>query len=178
MIWQGPREGKMKQIPSCDWQPEQAWWAILPARDCPFCSRNKISLESKWTHESFLSQNNFRESKRILCDFSILAFLWTSTSSRSIKTLIETWPTWPRACSIMYRVFQKFVDILKSLYFIHMFYFSLHFLADINRCYCLSIFRTILSRTKTFVEITIFPLKGANLCRVFLYFSAIFVCFQ
>ena len=41
-----------------------------------------------------------------------------------------------------YRVFQKFVDILKSLYFIQISYFSLHFLADINKSYCLSIFRT------------------------------------
>lgn len=88
MIWQGPREGKMKQIPRCDY-PSGHDGAILPARDCTFSSRNKISLESKWTHESFLSQNNFRESKRILCDFFIFAFLWTSTSSRSIKTLIE-----------------------------------------------------------------------------------------
>ena len=42
----------------------------------------------------------------------------------------------------MYRVFQKFVDILKSLYFIQISYISLHFLADINKSYCLSIFRT------------------------------------
>ena len=44
---------------------------ILPARDCPFCSRNKISRKSKRVHESFLSQNIFRESKKILCDFSV-----------------------------------------------------------------------------------------------------------
>ena len=42
----------------------------------------------------------------------------------------------------IYRVFQKFVDILKSLYFIQISYLSLHFLADINKSYCLSIFRT------------------------------------
>ena len=41
-----------------------------------------------------------------------------------------------------YRVFRKFVDILKSLYFIQISYISLHFLADINKSYCLSIFRT------------------------------------
>ena len=44
--------------------------------------------------------------------------------------------------SEQYRVFQKFVDILKSLYFIQISYISLHFLADINKSYCLSIFRT------------------------------------
>ena len=44
--------------------------AILPARDCPFCSRNNISPKSKWVHESFLSQNIFRDSKKIFCDFS------------------------------------------------------------------------------------------------------------
>ena len=45
--------------------------AILPARDCPFCSRNKISPKSKRVHESFLSQNIFRDSKMIFCDFSV-----------------------------------------------------------------------------------------------------------
>ena len=45
--------------------------AILPARDCLFCSRNKISAKSKWVHESFLSQNIFPGSKKIFCDFSV-----------------------------------------------------------------------------------------------------------
>ena len=45
--------------------------AILPARDCPFCSRNKISPKSKKVHESFFSQNIFRDSKKIFCDFSV-----------------------------------------------------------------------------------------------------------
>ena len=44
---------------------------ILPARDCAFCSRNKISPKSKQVHESFLSQNIFRDSKKIFCDFSV-----------------------------------------------------------------------------------------------------------
>ena len=43
---------------------------ILPARDCPFCSRNKIS-KSKRVHESFLLQNIFRGSKKIFCNFSV-----------------------------------------------------------------------------------------------------------
>ena len=138
--------------------------AILPARDCPFCSRNSISPKSKRVHERFLSQNIFRDSKRIFCNFpvgetrkprraitfayiwlpfqwskinnykdhfsvffmpynkspidqassvkmagcwprSLFAFLWTSTSSRSIKTqkenLANIQPSWPRAWSIM-----------------------------------------------------------------------------
>ena len=45
--------------------------AIQPARDYPFCSRNKISLKSKRVHESFLSQNIFCDSKNIFCDFSV-----------------------------------------------------------------------------------------------------------
>ena len=45
--------------------------AILPARDCPFSSRNNISPKSKRVHESFLSQNIFRDSKKIFCDFSV-----------------------------------------------------------------------------------------------------------
>ena len=43
----------------------------MPARDCPFCSRNNISPKFKWVHESFLSQNIFRDSKKIFCDFSV-----------------------------------------------------------------------------------------------------------
>ena len=38
--------------------------AILPAKDCPFCSRNDISPKSKRVHESFLSQSIFRGSKK------------------------------------------------------------------------------------------------------------------
>ena len=36
--------------------------AILPARECPFCSCNKISLKSKRVHESSLSEHIFRDS--------------------------------------------------------------------------------------------------------------------
>ena len=38
--------------------------AILPARDCPFCSGNKISPKTVWVQERFLSQNFFRENIR------------------------------------------------------------------------------------------------------------------
>ena len=34
-------------------------------------SRNKIWPKSKRVHESFLSQNIFRDSKNIFCDFSV-----------------------------------------------------------------------------------------------------------
>ena len=45
---------------------------ILSARDCPFCSRNKISPKSKQVHESFLLQNIFSvEVKR----FSVIFFV-------------------------------------------------------------------------------------------------------
>ena len=45
--------------------------AIMPARDCPFCSRNNISPKSKRVHESFLSSNIFRHSKKIFCDLFV-----------------------------------------------------------------------------------------------------------
>ena len=61
----------MNQIPRCDWLPERARGAILPARDCPFCSRNNILPKLKWVHETFLSQNIFRDSKKIFCDSSV-----------------------------------------------------------------------------------------------------------
>ena len=44
---------------------------MLPAWDCLFCSRNTILLKSKRVHEIFLSQNIFRDSTKILCDFSV-----------------------------------------------------------------------------------------------------------
>ena len=47
-LWLATRVGKMEQY--------------CPAQDCPFCSRNNISPKSKWVHESFLSQNIFRDS--------------------------------------------------------------------------------------------------------------------
>ena len=40
-------------------------------RYCPFCSRNIISPKSKRVHESFLSQNVFRDGKKIFCDSSV-----------------------------------------------------------------------------------------------------------
>ena len=45
--------------------------AILPARDCRFCSGNNISPKFRRVHESFLSQNIFRDSKKIFCDFFV-----------------------------------------------------------------------------------------------------------
>ena len=43
----------------------------MPARDCLSFSSNKISPKSKRVPESFLSQNIFRDSKKIFCDFSV-----------------------------------------------------------------------------------------------------------
>ena len=46
--------------------------AILPAQDCPFCSRNKIWPKSKRAGaRKFSLQNIFRDSKKIFCDFSV-----------------------------------------------------------------------------------------------------------
>ena len=61
----------MNQIPHCDWLPEREDGATLPARDCLSCSRNNISPKSKRVHEIFPSQNIFRDSKKIFCDFSV-----------------------------------------------------------------------------------------------------------
>ena len=68
IVRQAPRAGKGNQIPRCDWLPQRT---TLPARDCPFCSRNNISSKFKQVHKSFLSQNIFRDSKKIFCDFSV-----------------------------------------------------------------------------------------------------------
>ena len=61
----------MNQIRAVIGYPSGQDGATLPARDCPFCSRNKISPKSKRAHESFLSQNIFRDSKNIFWDFSV-----------------------------------------------------------------------------------------------------------
>ena len=63
--------GQDEIIPRCDWLPERARSAVLPARDCPFCFSNKISPKSQRVHGSFLSQNIFRDNKKIPCDFSV-----------------------------------------------------------------------------------------------------------
>ena len=47
----------MNPIQRCDWLPERARW-IDTAR-------------SKRVHENFLSQNIFRDSKKIFCDFYV-----------------------------------------------------------------------------------------------------------
>ena len=66
-----PRTSKMNQIPRCDWFPERARWSDTARSGLPVCSRNNISPKSKRVHESFLSQNIFRDSKKIFCDFSV-----------------------------------------------------------------------------------------------------------
>ena len=70
IIGQAPRVGKMNPISRCVWLPERARWRDN-ARDCPFCSRNNISPKSKRVYESVLSQNIFRDGKKIVCDFSV-----------------------------------------------------------------------------------------------------------
>ena len=66
IIWQAPQAVETNQIPRLDWLPERA----VPSRDCPFCSRNNISPNSKHVHESVLSQDVFCDCKKILRDFS------------------------------------------------------------------------------------------------------------
>ena len=61
----------MNQMPRCDCgYPSVQDGALQPVRDNPFCSRNNISPKYNRLHESFLSQNIFRDSKKIFCDFS------------------------------------------------------------------------------------------------------------
>ena len=62
----------MNQIPHCGWPPERARWNNTGVRDCPFCSRNKISPKSKRVHESsLLKKKNFRDSKNIIYDYPV-----------------------------------------------------------------------------------------------------------
>ena len=77
----------MNQIPRCDWLPERQEGAILPARDCPFCSRNNISPKFKRVHESFLSQNISRESKKIFCGFSVRMELENEKTENALSLL-------------------------------------------------------------------------------------------
>ena len=51
--------GQDDQIPHCDSLPH------------PFSSRNMILPKSELVHESFLSQNILRGSKKIFCQFSV-----------------------------------------------------------------------------------------------------------
>ena len=62
-----------------------------------FVPANKISLKFKRVHESFLSQNIFRDSKKIFCDLFVGMELETQKeNSANIQ------PSWPRAWSIIY----------------------------------------------------------------------------
>ena len=63
--------------------------ARLPARDCPFCSRNNISPKSKRMHESFLSQNIFRGGKKIFCGFSVGMELENQKTERRYHFFIQ-----------------------------------------------------------------------------------------
>ena len=70
--------------------------AMLPARHWPFCSRNKISPKSKRVRKSFLSQKNFREGKKIFCDFSVGREL-ENEKTKSATTFAYNWH--PFQCS-------------------------------------------------------------------------------
>ena len=60
----------MNQILRCDWLPEQARWSDTARSGLPVSFPPNISPKSKRVHESFLSQNIFRDGKNIFCDFS------------------------------------------------------------------------------------------------------------
>ena len=108
----------MNQIPCCGWLPEWARWpgTILLTRECPFCSRNKMSPKSKRVHEFkvFLRKIFSVKTLKIFCDFSVGMELdrkwqnrkrctyrtrklqnqkcqreWKLTASRSVKTQKE-----------------------------------------------------------------------------------------
>ena len=57
--------------------------AILPARDCPFCSRNNILLKAKRV------QNIFCDSKKILCDFFVGMELENASSVLHVTTILD-----------------------------------------------------------------------------------------
>ena len=51
--------------------PSRQDGVILPAQDCPFCSRNNFSPSPSGYTKVYLSQNIIRDSKKIFCDFSV-----------------------------------------------------------------------------------------------------------
>ena len=57
VFWLATRAGKMERY--------------CPPGIARFVPTNKISPKFKWVHESFVSQNIFRDCKRIFCDFSV-----------------------------------------------------------------------------------------------------------
>ena len=66
-IWQAPRASSMRRILCSDWLPEQDG-AILPARNCQFCSRKQ---KFKRVHESFLSPKLFSAKVKRFFVFSL-----------------------------------------------------------------------------------------------------------
>ena len=104
------------------------WYTIV-------LSRSSVIMTEKTQHRIYLFYTITRQKK--------LPMMTSSMRLSSNKSYVRTNQN---ACTsiCIYRVFQKFVDILKSLYFIQILYISLHFLKDINKSYCLSIFRTVL----------------------------------
>ena len=75
-IWQAPRAGSMRRILSSDWLPERARWNDTARPGLP------VSFP----------QIKFRQSSSECTKVfsrSLFTFLWTSTSSRSIKTQKE-----------------------------------------------------------------------------------------
>ena len=91
IIWLLPRASKMKRILCSDWLPERVRWTycILPARDFPLCSRKSeilwCNLLAIYWINPFLTKL-VRSRWLDIGLFFFFAFLWTETSSRSIKT--------------------------------------------------------------------------------------------
>ena len=72
VIWQAPRAGSMRRILCSDWLPERARWSDTARPGLPVSfPQTNISPKSKRVHESFLSQNIFRDSKKIFCDLFV-----------------------------------------------------------------------------------------------------------
>ena len=70
--------------------------------DWPFCSRNNVSPKSKRVHESFLSQDIFRDSKNIFRDFSVGMELENEETETRYHFCIFAYNWLPFQCSKIY----------------------------------------------------------------------------
>ena len=70
-MWEARRAAKRAKSRAVIGYPSGQDGVILLTHDCPICSRNNILPKSKQLYESYLSQNIFRNSKKIVCHFSL-----------------------------------------------------------------------------------------------------------
>ena len=95
IIWLVPQAGKMQRILCTDWLPERARWAYLARSGLPALvpqKRKSVGVMFWPYNKSFIDQACSAVKMAGYWPRSFFAFLWTSTSSRFIKTQKRTWP--------------------------------------------------------------------------------------